>query len=62
MQKYFLTVMSDKDLLPCQHSHFSIAQEFVLVLKRQFPNYQGPCYTRLDLHLWNNRKVEDRKK
>lgn len=37
--------MSDKVLLPCWHSDFSIVWEFILVLKHQFPYFQVPCYT-----------------
>lgn len=38
--------MSDKDFFPCQYSDFSIAPEFVLVLKYQFPYFQVACYTK----------------
>lgn len=38
--------MSDKDLFLCQYSDFSIAQEFVVVLRYQFPYFQVPGYTK----------------
>lgn len=56
-------LMSDKDLFPSQYSEFSIAQEFAFGLKISVSIFSSSMlykvYTRVDLHLQNNRKVKD---